>query len=501
MTPARNGFLAVILLLGGCSVGPDYQPPKVPVPPAFSAGRAGEPVQPDYWWKGFHDPMLDDLIAWAQAGNLDVRQAASRVAQARAQERAVRARSGPVLNAGAQAGYSRLSGNSLPPALANPGAANPGAPSAGSGLGLAGEGFATFQSGFDASWELDLFGGRRRANEAARARTGAAIWSQRDAEVMLAAEVANTYQQYRALRQRIAIADQTMASGRELLDFIRVRSAQGLATTLDERRQQREVDQLAAQRADLSALADARVHALGVLLGLAPTELAEKLARLPASASAPAPAVIAVPPGLPSQLLQRRPDIRAAERRLAAATADIGVATADLYPRFSLTGALQLASRSLTTLIESDSIAANGAGRLSLPLLGRGAIRATVHLREAQADEALLAYQSEVLKALRDVEDALTRLDADRQRADRLRSAAGAAQDAADTAAVRYRNGLTAFTDVLEARQAWLFARDALVQAEAASAQDVVALYKALGGGWDESRMQTEGEGAGGRTE
>ncbi|KAK0359756.1 hypothetical protein LTR94_030033, partial [Friedmanniomyces endolithicus] len=174
---------------------------------------------------------------------------------------------------------------------------------------------------------------------------------------------------------------------------------------------------------------------------------------------------------------------------LAAATADIGVATADLYPKFSLTGALQLASRSLSNLFSTDSIQANGAGRLSLPLLGRGETKATIHVREAQAQEAVLAYQGDLLAAFKDVEDALTRLDADRKRTGHLQASADAAQDSADTAAVRYRNGLTSYLDVLAAQQTLLSARDVLAQAEAATAQDVVALYKALGGGWDEKRI------------
>ncbi len=497
MAAPRLHSLALLLLLGGCTVGPSYRAPEMPLPPSFATGAS--PAMPDAaaWWRGFHDPVLDDLIARAGRDNLDVKQAAARVRQARAQEAATRSQGGPSLNANAQGGYTKLSKNSLPAGLSNLGNLNPGASSGGgSGLGLPGEGFATFQAGFDASWELDLFGGQRRANEAASARTEAAVWSQRDAEVMLAAEVANQYQQYRALQRRLAITDATLASERELLDLVRVRTAKGLVTTLDARRQERDVEQYAEQRADLAAQADAHVHALGTLLGLAPTALATTLAP-----AASAPETIDVPPGLPSDLLQRRPDLRAAERRLAAATADIGVATADLYPKFSLTGALQLASRSLSTAIESDSLLANGSGRLSLPLLGSGASRATVRLREAQRDEALLAWKGAVLTALRDVEDSLTRLDADRQRAARLRAATLAAQDAADTVAVRYRNGLISFLDVLEARQSLFSAQDAQAQAEAAAAQDVVALYKALGGGWDDRRTQDhdEEQGANGR--
>jgi NodT family efflux transporter outer membrane factor (OMF) lipoprotein len=493
MVPSRLRPFAALLLLGGCTVGPDYRPPAVAVPAAYTGahGAAQPGTDVSRWWSAFGDPVLDDLIARARAGNLDVRQAAARVAEARAQERVVAARGGPSLNASAQAGYTRLSENSLPAGLANlGGGGQPGG--GGSGIGLPGESFATFQAGFDAAWELDLFGGQRRANEAADARTDAAVWSARDAEVMLAAEVARTYQQYRALQRRIALADQTLASQREQLDFIRVRTKNGLVTTLDERRQQREVEKSGAARESLLADAEVHVHALGTLLGLAPAALAQELAPSPT----PTPGSLAIPPGLPSDLLRRRPDIRAAERKLAAATADIGVATADLYPKLSLTGALQLASRSLATLLEADSIFANGAGRLSLPLIGGGK-RETVALRRAQSDEALLAYQAIVLGALREVEDALTRLAADRRKVEQLRASVAAAQDAADTAQVRQRNGLVPMADVLVARQAWLADRDALAQAEAAAAEDEVALYKALGGGWDERRVDLEEQASG----
>lgn len=496
MASARIASVAMVLILGGCTVGPDYHPPAMDLPASYSSAAASAPTgdDPANWWKAFHDAVLDDLVSRAFAGNLDIQQAASRVRQARAQERATRAAGGPSVNASAQGGYTRLSSNALPSALANFGTGNSGSgtggsTTGGSGIGLAGESFATFQTGFDASWELDLFGGQRRANEAARARVSAAEWSQRDAQVLLASEIANTYQQLRALQRRIALADQTLAASRDTLGFIEVRAGKGLVTTIDARRQQQDIASQVAQREDLAAQADVRVHALGTLLGLAPAAVAAQL-----SAPVPTPPQpVAVPAGLPSDLLQRRPDIRASERRLAAATADIGVATADLYPRFSLTGALQLASRSLTDLLETDSITANGAGRLSLPLIGGGASRATVRLREAQADEALLSYRATVLGALRDVEDALTRLAADRHRVEALRASLQAARDASQTTQVRYRHGLIAFTDVLATRQAALSVEDALAQAEAAAAQDSIALYKALGGGWDQRREQIEG--------
>jgi NodT family efflux transporter outer membrane factor (OMF) lipoprotein len=489
----RTGPAAALLLLGACGVGPDYRPPAMAVPGTYSTGEAAGAADADLarWWAAFGDPVLDSLIARARTGNLDLRQAAARIEQARAQQRVIRARGGPSLNAGAQGGYTRLSENSLPAGLANLGGG--GQPGGGSPIGLPGEDFATFQAGFDASWEIDLFGGQRRANEAAGARTEAAVWSARDAEVTLAAEVARTYQQYRALQRRIELADETLASEREQLEFIHARTRNGLVTTVDERQQRRAIEKAAAQRESLLADAEVHVHALGTLLGLPPTALRDELATSPTVA----PEAMVIPPGLPADLLRRRPDIRAAERKLAAATADIGVATADLYPKLSLTGAVQLVSRSLATLLESGSLFANGAGRLSLPLVGGGK-RETVALRRAQADEALLVYQAVVLGALREVEDALTRVAADRRKAEALRASVAAAQDAADTARVRQRNGLVPMAEVLRARQTSLADRDALAQADAAMQQDEVALYKALGGGWDERRIDDE-EQANGR--
>jgi outer membrane protein TolC len=290
MNPSR--ILAVMALssLAGCSVGPDYHAPAVAVPPTFG-GAVGQ-AAPDIaaWWHAFNDPVLDGLIARGLQGNLDIRQAAARVEQARAQERATRANGGPRVNASAQGGYNQLSSNSLPSALTNLG--NLGGGSGGSALGLAGEHFTTFQTGFDASWEIDLFGGQRRANEAARARTDASIWSRRDAQVTLVAEIATTYQRYRALQGRIAIMDETITAQRDEQDTDRVRAARGLTTTLDERQRQARIAQSTATREDLVAQAQGCVHALGTLLGLAPDGVAGDLARAPKGA----PGAIEVPP-------------------------------------------------------------------------------------------------------------------------------------------------------------------------------------------------------------
>jgi NodT family efflux transporter outer membrane factor (OMF) lipoprotein len=480
-------FLASSMLLAACATRP-YVPPSVPVPAAFSQGANGPSSTDAEWWTVFDDPELTSLVTRALASNLDVQQAVSRVRQARQQERVTRGAQGPQINASAEASDATLSKNALPSALTSLFGGNPGQTPSGSGIGLPGETFQTYLAGFDASWELDFFGGQRSANDAAHARAEAAIWSRRDAEVTLAAEVANDYEQYRAFQRRLTLADESLQTQTEALAFLKVRAGNGLVTDTDVRRQEQQVAQAAAQREDLIAQADARMHALATLLALAPNALAGELSQ----PSSGAPLLVDVPPGLPSDLLKRRPDIRAAERQVAAARADVGVATADLYPKVTLTGGLQLASRSLSTLLESDSLQDNASGRLSIPLLNRGQLHATVSLRQAQAEEAEFAYRKAVFSSLRDVEDALTRLAADRRRLGPFQASARAAQDEADTAQVQYRNGLIAAADMLTAREAWRTAADAQVQAEGAAAQDMVSLYKALGGGWDDHRNPTQ---------
>jgi len=479
---------AIPALLAGCTVGPNYAPPASPVPAAFSAPS---PALPDdavaAWWRGFGDPELETLIARGLAGNLQVRQAAERIAEARAQAGIVGAAALPVVQADAQASETRLSKTTSIGSIAS--LLGGGGRAGSTPAGLPGTAFSTFQAGFDASWEIDLFGGVRRQVEAARARTEAAEWSARDAEVMIAAEIARSYLQYGALQRRIGLADATIAARAEALDTNRVRARHGLTTTLDERRAERDVAAARAQRQDLVAQRDAQAHALAVLVGEPPLALTQELAAAPAAPAAPA----AIPAGLPSDLLRRRPDIRSAERKLAAATADQGAAVAQLYPTISLTGAANLVSGSLANLVSTDSFQPTATAAISWPILDGGRTRANIRLREAQTREAALAYRATVLGALKDVEDALSRLQADRARAAELAAAEASAADAVATAKVRADHGLTTELDWLEARATWLAAGDARLTAEAAVSQDAVALYKALGGGWDGRRIADTG--------
>jgi NodT family efflux transporter outer membrane factor (OMF) lipoprotein len=486
--PNCRAILASAVILSGCAVGPRYDAPAVAVPDAFQTTSASNCLCESKWWAAFGDATLSNLIDRAMAQNLDVQQAASRVRQARLQARIIRGSQEPQINASAQGGSTRLSKNALPAAFSNLFSGTPTQSASGSGLGLPGETFTTYQAGFDASWELDFFGANRHANEGAEARVDAAVWSARDAQIMLAAEVAKTYEECRGLQRRDAMAEQQVANKQEALAFSTVQVKHGLVPDSDRRQKEQSMAQAVAQREEIEAQAGASRHALATLLNEFPHALDDELSRSPQSS----PLIVEVPPGLPSELLQRRPDLRMAERNVAAATADTGVATADLYPKFSLTGAVQLASRSLSTLVESDSLQDNVAARVSLPIFNRDRLHATVELRQAQVDEAIIVYRKDVLSALRDVEDALTRLDSDRRRLEQFQISTRATRDAADSADVRFRRGLIAETESLTARDAWQSASDAEVQIETSVAQDTVALFKALGGGWQTSNPENE---------
>jgi len=478
----------VMIFLGGCMVGPTYRRPVSPLPEAYTSvvGPASASVGMPLWWRQFNDPLLDRLIAKALSDNYDMQAAALRIQQARTREALTRGGQGPKLTASAQASDTRLSANALPSGLAGllGSGASDGGPETGpemeTGLGLPGTAFSAYQAGFDALWEPDLFGGQHRAAEAAQARTQASVWTQRDAQVSLTAEVANSYLQYRFYQKRLALADDTLTAAQQSVALTQARQRNGLGDTTAVRQAEADLAQVAALRDQMAAEADIRLQTLAYLLGPASAEMVAEVSATPA----PAFADIIIPAGLPSVLLQRRPDIRAAERQLAAATADIGTARADLYPKLSLTGVAQLVSQSLSSLLEGDSVQASLAGRLSLPIIDGAVRRNSVALHEARASEAAALYQKQVFAALREVETALTRLEGDRQALAHLAAAEAAAQDAAETADIRYRHGLVAQAGVLTARRRHLSAQDAVVQAEATHAQDMVAFYKALGGGW-----------------
>jgi NodT family efflux transporter outer membrane factor (OMF) lipoprotein len=467
------------LLLAGCTVGPNYQRPSTPVPPAFAEpNAAASPSDAELaaWWEAFRDPKLDSLVNRAIAQNLDVENAAARIREARAREAAAAAAALPQVDAQGSASRQRISENAIPiPPGAGGGGGNSGS------FGLPGSEFSTFRVGFDASWEVDLFGRTRRAVEAARAQTGGAIWNRRDVQVSIAAEAANAYLTLRTLQQRIATAEAEVARQERSLRLVSARVRGGLVTGQDLAQQESQLASARAAIPPLKAQAQAQIHSLGVLTGETPEALIAELSR---SAALPSPP--AVPAGLPSDLLRRRPDIRAAERNLHAATADIGVATADLYPRFSLSAVPALVSTTLAKLLEWGSRSYTATASLDWPIFNGGRTRANIAVANAQQSQALIAYRKTILTALQDVEDALSNIDNDRRQTASLEAALGTAARAEDIARTRYRGGLVAYSDVLQAQASRISLESQLIQARGAHARDTVALFKALGGGWPE---------------
>ena len=472
----RTGFCAA-LLLSGCTVGPNYQPPQVAIPSNYLEAPAPGEAQLDRWWQGFGDSQLTSLVEQALRQNLDIELAVARIREARAQERVAGAGAMPEVAAEASITRQRISENAIP-VPPGPGGAGSGG---GGSFGLPGSAFTTFRAGFDASWELDPFGRNRREREAAAARTGTAVWNRRDAEVSVAAEVAGAYFRLRTLQEQIGNAEAEFARLQRYEQLIRAQAKGGLVTGQGLEQQRSERSAAAAAIPALRAEAKAEIHALGVLTGQAPESLADPLA-----APRALPPAIAVPPGLPSDLLRRRPDIRSAERDLAAATADIGVSVADLYPRISLTAAPALVSTALGSLLSWGSRSFSAGAALDWPIFDGGRRRANIEVRNARQEQATIAYRKAILIALKDVEDALGRIEGDRRQLTQLELAHSNAARAEEITRTRQRGGLVTLADVLAARQRRLSLEEQLTETRGALARDTVGLVKALGGGWQE---------------
>lgn len=493
------GWLAAGLSTGlatGCTVGPDYHPPAMAVPSAFTEPQPAIPgatVDPAHWWSAFGDPKLDSLVERALKGNPDMAIAASRVRQARLQEIAARAVGKPTVDATGNASNVEFSKNagfsSLARLFSGDGSSAGGSGSAG-GIALPGDGITTYALGFDSSWELDLFGGGRRGVEAAVARTDAAIWTHRDAAVTLAAEVAQAYFALRLDQDQIAIAEQELDRQRRAIEIARHLARVGLTPQIDVPRQRGSISSLEARLEPLRADVRVQIHALGILIGEPPEALDGELTQ-PGQPLTRVPAVPAVPAGLPSDLLRRRPDIRAAERQLAAATADIGVAVADLYPKFTMTGAVELLSTAFSNLFTGDSLQLAATGAAQFPLLDWGRRKATVGMRKEDREQAYTQYRVTVLRALRDVEDPLAQIDAERRRNAALKSAVADAETVAHSVEAQYRTGFVAQDSLINAEIQVLTAREQLAGSDAQLRQDTAALFKAIGGGWEDEKSST----------
>jgi multidrug efflux system outer membrane protein len=472
---ASRALLLSAALLGGCTVGPVYRPPDVPLPDAWSRSLAAplrpRPAELERWWRRFDDPLLGSLVERALLANPDLRLAEARVREARALRAAAASGLWPAVELSGSYSRLRSSENALP---------QRGFVGALPGLEREHD---LFRAGFDASWEIDIFGGVRRGVEAAQASAEAAVEERRAVLVTLLGEVATNYVEHRALQRRLEVTRANLEAQRETLELTRVRFEAGLAAGVDVSRAEAQVSSTAAEIPALESAITRAAHRLDTLLGLHPGALAAEL-------SSPAP-VPRLPPeimvGIPSDLLRRRPDIRRAERRLAAATARVGAAVAELFPRFSLTGAGGLESFGAGDFFAAGSRFWSLGPTVRWPVFSAGRIRANIEVQNARQEAALREYEKTVLGALEEVENALVALASEQARRDSLLGSVAASRRALESARELYLSGLADFLAVLDAQRALLAAENDLAASEAALASSLVSLYKALGGGWEAS--------------
>lgn len=487
--------LCATVLAAGCTVGPKYKRPESKTQDHFGGdGSATQSVDIARWWTSFNDPTLNSLVDRAVVANLDLRLATARIRESRAQRGVVGSDLWPDVNLGGSYNHSRASENAF---SFDAGSFNNGG---GTGGGTGNPGFGNFaapgqeqdlyQVGFDANWELDVFGRVRRSIEAAEADTAAAVEDRRDVFVTLLAEVARNYVELRSFQRRLAIARDNLKSQQETLDLTRAKLKAQIISELDVTRSEAQVASTASQIPSLEAQRNQAAHRLAVLLGQQPRALLDELLAPADAAEIPA-GPPDVPPGIPSDVLRRRPDVRRSERELAAATARIGVATADLFPRFSLTGSLGLQSQSFNDLGDYSSRFYSIGPSVSWPIFDAGRIRSNINVQNAKQEQALVRYEQSVLTALEDVENALVGYAKEQQKREQLKRAAEANRRSVEMARQLYDRGLTAFLDVLEAQRNLFISQDALVQSEANVSTNLVALYKALGGGWENGEAAT----------
>ncbi len=473
--PSSILLVISIPLLAGCAVGPNYKRPQAAVPTQWTVAptRGTETKSPetDEWWASFQDPELNSLVERSASRNLDLKLALERVQEARAARGVARSGYFPSID-GAASGTRNRQRVIGPVGPQNSPVIVPVE-------------FNNFQGGLSASWELDVFGGTRRRVQAATADATAAEENRRDVLVILLGDVGRVYAQLRGFQRRLEIANKNIKTQQDTLDLTSARAKAGLATELDVSRAAAQLESTRAIVPSLLSGIDVSIHRLSVLLGEEPGALRTELEKVsPIPSAGPK-----VDVGLPSDLLKRRPDIRRSEAQLAAATARIGEAKADLFPRFVLTGT---AGRQATQLHDLTLGAGNffsaGPG-ISLPLFTGGRIRSNIAVQTSRQREALIGYQSTVLNALEEVENALVSYSQEQERRDRLNEAVSHSQLAVDLATEQYKAGLVDFLSVLDAQRDLYANEDQLVQSQTTVTANLVGLYRALGGGWSASSV------------
>jgi outer membrane protein, multidrug efflux system len=451
--------VALTILLTACATMPDPASNEVreDVPTQWSAASAVRPgasaTDLSAWWQRFNDPALTTLITKALAANPSVKSAQAALRQARAQADVQQAGLGPVLSTSASAQRSESGNNS---------ASN------------------SFKASVGASWEPDIFGGNRAAANASETDAQASAASLSNVQVSLAAEVASGYINLRGLQTRLAIARSNLATQAETLQITRWRAQAGLVSSLDVEQAISAAEQTQAQLPALQTSVTQALNALAVLTGQAPGTLSTTLGS--AAPIPPAPADLAL--AFPADTLRQRPDVRAAELKAQSAWSRVVIADAARYPSFNLSGSLGLSSLTLGALTDGASLLKSVLASVSAPIFDGGATKAQVRAQEAALEQARANYQSAVLTALQDVEDALVAIQGDSERLVRLQAAASAAANAELLARQRYESGLIDFATVLGTQRTLLSAQDSVASTLASLSTDHVRLYKALGGGW-----------------
>jgi multidrug efflux system outer membrane protein len=452
----RAGIVCCLVLAAGCKVGPNFKTPQTQVPDEWVGPLPPPPTPAEQdlarWWTAFDDPMLTSLVERAVESNLDLKLAEARVRQARASRGIAISGLGPAVDA---TGSFRRSGTAA--LTAN-----------------------QYQTGFDAAWELDIFGGARRSIEAATANLQAAADARLDLLVTLTAEVAVNYINLRSFQEQIAIAQRNLKAQRHSGDLTRQRFEGGLVSGLDVANAEAQVATTAAQIPTLEQSAQQAIYSLGVLLGREPGALLQELS--PAKAI-PA-ALPAVPVGVPSELLRRRPDIRQAESLIHAATAQIGVATADLFPKISLTGSLGTQGDKFSSLTNWANRFWSIGPSASWSLFNTGRTRSNIEVQKALQEQSMIAYRQTVLAALQEVENALIASAKEREHYKALTDAVVANRKAVELATSLYTQGQTDFLNVLQAHGALYSSENALALSTRTVSGNLVTLFKALGGGW-----------------
>ncbi|MFT5232380.1 MAG: multidrug efflux system outer membrane protein [Candidatus Krumholzibacteriia bacterium] len=466
---ASKGLIACALILcAGCAVGPDYEVPEYAVPDAWQNAAAadvtGESPVIENWWSAMGDAQLDSLIVRSRRANPDLMAAISRIREARAVHQIAGGNYYPQIDGFGQ--FSRVSVGENSPN--------------GAAIGLVGNPSSNWEFGLGASWEVDVFGRVRRTREATGALVAASVEDYRDVMVTLYAEVAATYIDIRALQLRLSFALNNVKSQRETMDIVIAREDAGLVPLLDVSRARSNLANTEAAIPKLAVALESALNREAILLGEMPGSLDEELG---AQASIPR-ANTEISVALPAELLRRRPDVRRSERELAAQTARIGVATADLYPSFSLAGVLNLTSVDFDGLGESGHTGWSLVPGVQWALFSGGKIRGQIKVEEARTEQAFAQYEKTVLNALSEVENSLVALRQEEIREKLLLTAVEASQQSVALVEIQYIEGLTDFQSYLDAQRVLFDQQDSYAQSRGLVMTNLINLNRSLGGGW-----------------